>query len=116
MELQVQQLDNNIKKINLTGSMDIAGTGAIDLQFTAQTATRKARIIVDMSEVDFLASIGIRTLLSNARALKARGGKMVLLSPQAMVLKVLQTTGTDTLIPIATNLDSAVEMVQNPEE
>ena len=79
MELHVEQLDNDIKKINLIGSMDIAGTGAIDLQFTAQTATQKALIVVDMSQVDFLASIGIRTLLSNARALKARGGKMVLL-------------------------------------
>jgi len=36
--------------------------------FAALVATRKLLAVVDMSEVSFLASIGIRTLVINARA------------------------------------------------
>jgi anti-anti-sigma factor len=35
-------------------------------------------VIVDLSGVDFLASMGVRLLLSNAKALGSRGGKMVI--------------------------------------
>ena len=66
MESAVHDLDSDILGINLAGRMDLNGTREIDLKFTALTATRRARILVDLSNVTFIASIGIRTLISNA--------------------------------------------------
>jgi anti-sigma B factor antagonist len=107
MELAVQDLDSGILGINLSGRMDIFGTQQIDLKFTALTATRKAQILVDLSNVTFIASIGIRTLISNAKAQKARGGCMVLYKPIDHVEQVLRATGIDTLIPIAHDIEAA---------
>ena len=81
MELTTEQLADGIERINLTGRMDSAGTDLIAMRFTALTATRPARIVVDMAQVPFLSSIGIRLLLSNAKALKQRGGRMVIARP-----------------------------------
>ncbi|MGA8706702.1 MAG: STAS domain-containing protein, partial [Steroidobacteraceae bacterium] len=81
MESAVHDLDSDILGINLAGRMDLNGTREIDLKFTALTATRRARILVDLSNVTFIASIGIRTLISNAKAQKLRGGSMVLFKP-----------------------------------
>ena len=107
MQIDVTELDGGIQHIRLAGRMDIEGTQAIDLKFTALTASRRSAVIVDLSEVSFLASIGMRTLLSSAKALGLRGGKMVLLSPQPMVATALSTAGIDTLIPVHVDLGSA---------
>jgi anti-sigma B factor antagonist len=107
MELAVKDLDSGVLGINLSGRMDIIGTQQIDLKFTMLASTRKAQILVDLSNVTFIASIGIRTLVSNAKAQKLRGGSMVLYKPNKQVEEVLKATGIDTIIPIAYDIDAA---------
>ena len=65
-----------------------------------------------MSEVSFLASIGIRTLVINARAQSQRGGLMALLKPQPLVAEVLKTAGIDTIIPMYPDLDTACQRAE----
>jgi len=107
MELATQDLEPGILGVNLSGRMDIAGTQQIDLKFTMVTTTRRAHILVDLSNVTFIASIGIRTLISSAKAQKLRGGTMVLFKPSSPVEEVLRATGIETIIPIAHDLESA---------
>jgi anti-sigma B factor antagonist len=107
MELVVNELETGILGINLSGRMDIMGTQQIDLKFTALTSTRRAHVLVDLSNVSFIASIGIRTLINNAKAQKLRGGMMVLYKPNNQVEEVLRATGIDTIIPIAHDIDAA---------
>lgn len=78
---------------------EIAGGGA-----------RRA-IVVDLSKVDFLASLGIRVLVLGARAVKNKGGKLVILSPDENVRSVLTAARTDTLIPIFVDRDAAIAAV-----
>ena len=59
MEVTTEQRSDGIERIILTGRMDSAGTDQIEMRFTALTATRPARIVVDMAQVPFLSSIGI---------------------------------------------------------
>jgi anti-sigma B factor antagonist len=107
MELDHSELDNGIRLIKLKGTLDILGTGAIETKFAAHCSGNNARVIVDLSDVDFLASIGIRLLTSNAKSLLTRGGKMVLLNPIPEVKNVLDITGISPIIPIFTDLESA---------
>lgn len=106
MNIEAENLDNGIIKIRLAGRMDVQGTQEIDLKFNGHTANQRA-VIVDMSAVDFLASIGIRTLLLVAKAVSRRSGRMVLLNPDANVSNVLEMAGIDTLIPICRSFDEA---------
>jgi anti-anti-sigma factor len=106
MKIESESLDNGVVKINLAGRMDVQGTQEIDLKFNGYTATQRA-VIVDMSAVDFLSSIGIRTLLLAAKAILHRGGKMVLFNPDATVTNILKMAGIDTMIPICQSLDEA---------
>jgi anti-sigma B factor antagonist len=114
MELTSEELPDGILKIALAGRMDSAGTQAIDLRFTALTATRPAPIIVDLAQVSFLASIGIRTLVSNAKAVERRGGRMVLAGPQPLAEQVLKAAGIDAIIPIYPDVGSACLGVKSP--
>jgi anti-sigma B factor antagonist len=107
MELQSGELESGILGIRLSGRMDSAGAQEIDMRFTALTATRKAPVLVDLSGVTFLASIGIRTLVTNAKAQKRRGGTFVLYRPSGPAEEVLKSAGIDTIIPIAYDMEGA---------
>jgi len=106
MQIDSESLDGGILKIKLAGRMDVQGAQEIDLKFTGYTANQRS-VIVDLSGVNFLASIGIRTLLLAAKAVNQRGGKIVLLNPDDNVTKVLEMAGIDTMIPISRSLEDA---------
>jgi anti-anti-sigma factor len=111
MELKYSELDNNIRLIKLIGKLDIIGTGEIETKFAGYCAGEKVRVIVDLSEVDFLASIGIRLLTLTAKSVASRGGKMVLLNPIPEVQNVLELTGISAIIPIYSHLESAEKVL-----
>ena len=113
MQLESELLDHGIVKVNLAGRLDLAGAQAIDMKFTALTATRNAPFLVDLSDVSFLASLGMRTLLSSAKAVSMRGGLMVLYNPQPNVLEVLEASGVTSLIPTFHDLDEAIGALAN---
>ena len=106
MEMHVEEPDGDINRVRLVGRMDYAGATEIDARFM-ELAGREKFLLVDLSQVNFLASMGIRTLIMAAKALKERGGKMILFSPEMMVAKVLKTSGTDILIPVYYDLPLA---------
>ena len=114
MELQYSERENNIRLIKLTGRLDIIGKGEIETKFAGYCSGEKARVVVDLSNVDFLASIGIRLLALTARSVASRGGRMVLLNPIPDVQSVLEITGIPAIIPIYSYLESAETVLMAP--
>jgi stage II sporulation protein AA (anti-sigma F factor antagonist) len=106
MQWTVSDAGNGITLIELDGRLDVAGALAVDPAF-GKVAAENMNVIVDMSKVDFLASLGIRTLVSACKALRAKNGGMVLLSPQSNVEQVLRSSGIDTIIAITTTRQEA---------
>jgi anti-anti-sigma factor len=111
MNITDEHLGNEIYKINLAGRMDIEGVSSIETTFASMTAAPRQAIIVDMSAVPYMSSIGIRALLINAKSLTKRQGKFVIFNPEANVRNVLVTSGIDQLIPIYDDLEQAKSAV-----
>ena len=107
MDIAVDDLPDGITKIGLRGRFDTTGAVMIEMPFNA-IVTEKRSVIVDLSEVTFLASYGIRVLLIGAKIIAGKGGKLVLACPENNVARVLKTAGTNQLIPTFTALDAAV--------
>jgi len=107
MKLETEKLDGDVLKVSLSGRMDNAGVDAIAIPFAALAATDNRRVIIDLSDVDFLASIGVRAILQNARAHRMRRGAMVLLAPRPLIEEVLQAAGVPNVVPIVPDLDAA---------
>ncbi len=99
MKLHVVDLESDITKIILSGRLDIQGALEIDSEFTAIAGANK-KVVVDLSNVAFLASLGIRTLIVGAKATANNGGKLVLMNPQPNVEAVLRSSNVDTVMPI----------------
>jgi len=107
MDMTIEPVGHDIKHARLCGRLDIPGALKIDLPFNVLVGNNP-KVIIDLESVTFMASMGIRSLIMGARTMKSKGGRMVLLKPNADVLKVLAETGTDTLIPVFQDLDSAI--------
>ncbi len=114
MELQYSELENGIRLIKLLGRLDIIGAGQIETKFAGYCAGDKAHVIVDLSEVNFLASIGIRLITLTAKSLASRGGKMILLKPMPEVHNVLEITGIPSMVPVYSYLESAETILMTP--
>jgi anti-sigma B factor antagonist len=108
MELHFSDLENGISCIKLIGTLDTQGVDAIEIKFAGYSSGDHARVLVDLSEVEFLASIGIRMLVTTAKAVVNRGGKLVLLNPNENVMNVLQMTGVPDILPVHRERNAAI--------
>jgi anti-anti-sigma factor len=104
MVMATEELAGGVIKIILDAQ-------AVDLKMNVIAGSKKF-VLVDLQKVSFLGSMGLRTIFSTARAVKGRGGKMVLFGPDALVEKVLKTSGVDALVPIHSELQSAIAELQ----
>jgi anti-anti-sigma factor len=102
MDISADDLAGGITKVVLRGRFDTTGAVVVELPLN-KIATEKEKIVVDLSDVNFLASYGIRVLLVGAKVAKSRGGSLVIVCPDNNVAKVLKTAGMDALIPMYQN-------------
>ncbi len=110
MNLVQTELDGGITKVTLEGSFDIAGAGSVDRAF-AEIGRNAASVIVDLSDVTFLASTGVHILIRTAKMVSERGGQMVVFNPNKASRKVLHATGVDSIIAIADTEADALSRV-----
>ena len=110
IDLNYDTLSNGITLVTLTGTMDAPGAQAIDQGFNAISLSYD-KIIVNFEKVDYLASMGIRTIIMGAKAVQRRNGKLVILKASLDVVKVLSESGVDSLIPMFQDYETAVKMV-----
>lgn len=110
MILDTENLPNGVTRAALSGRMDIDGAQSVDLRMNVLAGASRA-LVIDLAEVTYVASMGLRTLITCARAIAAKGGKIAIARPQQNVLKILNMSGTHEIIPIHENFDNAVQAV-----
>ena len=113
MQMQIIDHSDDITHIKLIGSLDIGGADEIDMKFQAAVASARQHALVDMSEVDFMSSLGMRMFVECAKALKRTDHKLVLfgLDPNVKMalnharleqIMVLADSQQDTMAALAT--------------
>ena len=111
MEMQTSSVDD-VTKISLTGRLDTAGVSRIEHNFSAQIVPQGRHAIVDLGEVAFLASLGVRMLISTTRALSGKGHKLALYGANSAVMEIIETTSLNEIVPVATTEAEAIALVK----
>ena len=86
-------------RVVLTGRLDIAGADAIALPLATVSGAKDA-VVIDMGGVTFIASIGLRHLVSAAKALARRGGSLKLVNANPVVVEVITSSGLAQMLPL----------------
>lgn len=110
MRIEQQDIEGGIHKMTLNGSLDIEGASAVELPFNEVAETHK-KVIVDMTGVDFLASIGIRVLVKAAKTIGSRGGRLAVFNPNEAARSVLASTGVDSIVFVVDDEAAAIDVV-----
>ena len=67
-------------------------------------------LVVDFSELNYLDSMGLRTLMQETAELRKRGGEVrLVIPPGARVGRVLRITGVGSMFPVYSDVPSATE-------
>ncbi len=114
MEMQIKEIDDKQIKIILKGRLDTAGTDRIETRFIAAVVPRARNTIVDLSQTDFVASMGIRMFISAARALNQKNARLVLFAPQELVREVFEIASLGDIISICDDEASALIELSAP--
>ncbi len=112
MQLTVIRADDSITHVVLLGRLDIQGVNRIQDQFVFNTTVRRKATLVDLSQVSFIASLGMGMLVGAAKTLQRQGAKMVLLSPTDLVRNALETAGIQHVIPIVSEEQAALALLR----
>jgi anti-sigma B factor antagonist len=102
VELKVTSLaqgDHIVVSVN--GEIDLYTVPRLQRELAAALASAKpARLVVDLSGVDFCDSTGVNVLLAAHRQAREAGGDLELAAPRPAVRKILQVTGLEAVFTV----------------
>jgi anti-anti-sigma factor len=111
LELTVIPRTDHLTQVALAGRLDAIGVDQVGPRFQATIAARGKPAIIDLSSVDFITSLGLGMLLSAARSLHSRGARAVIVNPQPLVMKVLETANMPAVIPVVSTVAEAESLL-----
>ncbi|MFO1011607.1 MAG: STAS domain-containing protein [Planctomycetota bacterium] len=106
MDFEILEESPELTRIALKGALDTTGVDRIETRLNAILA-RGGHGVLDLSDVTFLTSLGIRLLIGLAKLLNRRGRKLVLVAPRPLVDQALRHSSIDELIPVVGSPDEA---------
>ena len=109
MQIDKTDLGNSITRLKLAGRLDINGSAMAEIPISL-AAKNCQHLLIDMSEVSYVASLGVRHLVMAAKVLDRGGGKLVLFSVTEPVAEVLVTMGITDIIPMAASEAAALAL------
>ena len=112
IHLRYSEVEPGIGLVCLEGRLDVRAVPQIQNEFESRTASAKKPVIVDLSGVELMNSVGLGLLMANANSLRALGAAMILLSPQPRVEKVIRMASVEQLLPIVHDLHEALSRIK----
>lgn len=100
-----------VNVIRVTGRVDAVTTPEFETKLKEYIAGGHTHLVLEMDGADYISSAGLRVLISAQKALKAKGGRLVIAQPSERVKEVMQLAGLDPLFPTFPDTESAVASV-----
>ena len=96
---------NNCLLAEVSGEIVLANSTTIKNELKEQIGPNDRKVILDLSKVNFIDSAGVGVLISLLKSLN--GGVLVVVVTDPGVLRVLEITRIDRLIPLVSSLAEA---------
>lgn len=102
-----QDLSDSVYLFAINGDLDAPGGLEIKDPLENHLAEHGGKCIIDLSDVTYMSSYGLRVLLTAAKILQDLDGELHLAAPSERVMEVLVTSGYDSLFPVHHSVDDA---------
>jgi anti-anti-sigma factor len=108
-EVVLIETTNAFAHVAVRGKLDTAGVEEVALKLTTQTVARRMPAIIDLTEVTFLASLGIGMLVQIAKSMHARGIGLAVVVGPTPVRQTLEMAFLGPLLPLVENRGDALK-------
>lgn len=112
MHLEVLDFESGISGVRLHGRLDVAGAAAIETRLLAATVARGQPALVDLTGVEFVASMGIGLLIACAKGLALKQCRLALYGANPMVGEVLAQAGLGHIMAVCDTEEDARQRVR----
>ncbi len=103
---------DNIPIIVVSGKIDAATSKDLDVALKRLIDQNKTRLVVDMENVEYLSSSGLRALMAAQNRLRKLGGDLMLTSLQPFVKEVFVITGANRFFKIYQSQAEAIDSLK----
>jgi anti-sigma B factor antagonist len=79
--------------VHLVGELDVAAAGALEARLGEIVAASEGPVVLDLGELRFLGSTGVRAILTLGLDLESRDRALILRNVGGMPLRTLEITG-----------------------
>ena len=107
MKTEIQQ-ENDRTIVKVTGSVDALTAPELAKTLADQVVNDHVNLIVDLVDVEFMSSAGLRTLLGAVKDTRGRGGDLRIISTNPGVDKVLKMSGFNNIAKVFASHAEAV--------
>lgn len=99
--------------IVIKGRLDVTTTQDLEKTFTDLFNAGKNKMLIDCTELDYISSAGLRTLLTAAKTSKKVDGKIVLANLNTNVKQIFEISGFTSIFDIFDSMQSAVSALES---
>ena len=108
MELKILETTDKAAVVALVGHLGLEAAQSIDKKFKKATSGSHKSSIVDLSQLTYISSYGIRIFLDVLQSLEKEEKKLLFVNPQPDVKEVLVACEMDTLAGIYDTKEAAL--------
>jgi anti-anti-sigma factor len=94
-EVRVSVEDDGTVVLRVVGELDLATISVLRDALTSLPDIGQQRVVLDVTELEFMSAAGIRVALEAQRRLSGRGGQLVLRGPSALLMRVLSAADVE---------------------
>ncbi len=93
--------EGDVHTLRLSGELDLATAAGVQRELEHVEATDAESIVLDLSELTFMDSTGVRLLVTAHARARADSNRLTLLRGGRAVQRILQLSGVEALLPFA---------------
>ena len=105
----MHRMENEILIITIKGRLDGATSPKADEFIKKKLQGNTNRLLFDFEGLAYLSSAGLRAILSAAKEIKSREGKVLLAGLNQYVYEIFEISGFTSLIPIKETVEEALK-------
>ncbi len=104
----IQENNNGVEIFSVKGSLDSNTSPEFETRIYAALESGQRKLILNLEDLEYISSAGIRVMLKTTKDLKRMDGNIVLCDLQDYVREVFDIAGFDGYLNIEKNLEAAM--------
>lgn len=117
MELQLGSYEyESATVVHVAGELDALSAPELDEYMEIIAAQEPSVVVLDLSGVDFMDSSGLGMCIKSRKRVRDAGGDMLLVVTTPRVMRVLEITGLNQSIPVASSVPAALTLSTSDED